>query len=156
MLWKNRLKDGSHVQDKQAFKEHLMMNDPMNPLNVVRSFFNAMEKMDFDTGLRFVADELVYVNGPKAPVKGPGGVRAELEPFFAPVDENQFIIQSEAASGNRVFIERLDRHRIAQSWFELPVTGVLEVKGGKIVYWREYFDLQTVVDGMTRAMQGAR
>lgn len=133
-----------------------MTDESMKPLDVVRKFFTAMEKMDFDTGLQYVADDLHYVNGPNAPVRGPQGVRTELEPFFAPIEENQFIIQREAANGDSVFIERLDRHRIPQGWFELPVTGVFEVRNGKIVYWREYFNLATVVDGMTKLMQAPK
>lgn len=156
MPWAGRMAECGIVPKDPAVEEEMMTSDPMSPLAVVRSYLGAMEKMDFDTGLRFIADEVEYVNGPKAPAKGPDGVRAELEPFFAPVEENQFVVRSEAANGNRVFIERLDRHCIKGNWFELPVTGVFEVKGGKIVYWREYFDMQTVVDGMTRAMQGAR
>jgi limonene-1,2-epoxide hydrolase len=117
---------------------------------------NAMEKMDFDAGLAHVAADCEYINGPNPPVRGPEGVRAELAPFFAPILENQFIIRRRAVAGNTVFIERLDRHRIPQGWFELPVTGVFEVQNAKIVYWREYFNLATVVDGMTRLMQGAK
>jgi limonene-1,2-epoxide hydrolase len=117
---------------------------------------DTMEKMDFDAGLAHVAEGCEYINGPNPPVTGPNGVRAALAPFFAPILENQFIIRRQAIAGNTVFIERLDRHRIKEGWFELPVTGVLEVQDGKIVYWREYFDLATVVNGMKRLMQGAK
>ena len=44
-----------------------------------------------------------------------------------------------------MFIERLDRHRLADKWVELPVTGVLEVHDGKITYWRDYFDAATIL-----------
>lgn len=133
-----------------------MSSDPGNPTNVVKRYMDAMEKMDFDAGLAYVADDCEYINGPNPPARGPEGVRGELAPFFAPILENQFIIRRQAVAGNTVFIERLDRHRIKEGWFELPVTGVFEVKNGKIVYWREYFNLATVVDGMTRLMQGAK
>jgi limonene-1,2-epoxide hydrolase len=136
--------------------EDFMTVDSRNPENVVKRYLAAMEKMDFDAGLAHVADDCEYINGPNAPVRGPEGVRAELAPFFAPVLENQFIVRRQAVAGNTVFVERLDRHRLPQGWFELPVTGVFEVKNEKIVYWREYFNLATVVDGMTKLMQEAR
>lgn len=60
------------------------------------------------------------------------------------------------AAGNAAFMERLDRHRVAQGWFELPVTGVYEVRDGRIVYWRDCFDKQTVVGGMSRPMGSSR
>ncbi|MFN7399070.1 MAG: limonene-1,2-epoxide hydrolase family protein [Sandaracinobacter sp.] len=40
---------------------------------------------------------------------------------------------------------RLDRHRLATGWVELPVTGVYEVHDGRITYWRDYFDLATIM-----------
>jgi len=133
-----------------------MTSDSKNPAHVVASYMDAMENMDFDAGLLYVADECEYINGPNAPTRGPEGVRGELAPFFAPILENQFIIRRQAVAGDTVFIERLDRHRIEHGWFELPVTGVFEVKNGKIVYWREYFNLATVVEGMTRLRQEAK
>lgn len=127
----------------------------VSPESVVSAFLVAMERMDYDAGLAFVDPEVEYINGPKAPLRGPQGIRQELEPFFAPIIENQFIVQRKATAGNVVFVERLDRHRIPQGWFELPVTGVFEVRDGKIVYWREYFNLATVVDDMTALMRQA-
>lgn len=131
-----------------------MTGDSSSPASVVKAFMDAMERLDFDAALMNVADDLEYVNGPNAPVRGPAGVRAELGPAFAPVLENRFIIGRQAIAGNTVFLERLDRHRIAEGWFELPVTGVFEVHGGKITYWRDYFNLATFVDGMTQLLQG--
>ena len=68
-----------------------------------------------------------------------------LEPFFAPTLENEFKILSEATAGPVVFLERLDRHRLADKWVELPVTGVFEVRDGRIVRWRDYFDTMTIL-----------
>ena len=133
-----------------------MADEKTSPVKVVRAFTDAMEAMDFDKGVQLVADDLEYINGPNPPVTGPAGVRSELEPFFAPIEENEFIILREAAVGNVVFIERLDRHRIPQGWFELPVTGVYEVKDGKIVYWRDYFDLTTIQSAMVALMEQPR
>ncbi|MCP5179872.1 MAG: nuclear transport factor 2 family protein [Pseudomonadales bacterium] len=132
-----------------------MTNDVSSPAAVVRAFMHAMELMDFDTALQYVADDLEYTNGPNPPVRGPAGVRAELAPFFAPIEENQFVIRREAVAGPVVCIERLDRHHIPQGWFELPVTGVFEVTDGRIVYWREYFDMATIRDALTRLTAGA-
>jgi limonene-1,2-epoxide hydrolase len=68
-----------------------------------------------------------------------------LEPFFAPTLENEFRILREAAAGSVVILERLDRHRLADKWVELPVTGVFEVHDGLISYWRDYFDIATIM-----------
>ncbi|MEM1436929.1 MAG: limonene-1,2-epoxide hydrolase family protein [Pseudomonadota bacterium] len=126
-----------------------------SPEQIARNFFSAMEQMDFDRGLQFVADDVEYINSPDTRVTGHQGVRAVLEPFFEPIAENEFIIERVASAGEIVFVQRLDRHRIAQSWFELPVAAVLEIKSGRIVYLREYFDLGTVQSAMTALLEGA-
>jgi limonene-1,2-epoxide hydrolase len=112
--------------------------------HIVKTFLNAMAVKDYDKGLVLVADACVYENLPMGKTTGPAGVRGVLEPFFASTLENDLRILREAASGDVVFVERLDRHRLADRWVELPVTGVFEVRDGKITVWREYFDLQTL------------
>jgi len=116
------------------------------PAETVRQFLKAMELLDYDAGLTLVADDCAYINPPPLnAVQGPAGVRAVLEPFFAPTLENEFKILRESSSGGVVFMERLDRHRLADKWVELPVTGVFEVRDGKITYWRDYFDAETIL-----------
>lgn len=115
-------------------------------LEIARAFMKDMERLDYDAALKHVAADCEYTNPPPiGTVRGPEGTRAVLEPFFAPTLENEFKILREASDGARVFLERLDRHRLADKWVELPVTGVLEVRGGRIKYWRDYFDAQTIL-----------
>ena len=125
------------------------MTDATDPRSIVERFLAAMAVEDYSEGLALIAQDCVYINGPSEPVQGPEGVRATLEPFFAPIDENIFLQQRVAVAGNTVFVERLDRHRIGEAWIELPVTGVFEVNNGKISYWREYFDLDTIREPLT-------
>lgn len=126
------------------------MNDEAMPpangsaLDVVRAFLAAMEKKDYDRALSLVTADCEYDNLPMAKVHGPDAIRGVLEPFFAPTLENEFRVLRSAADGDVVFLERLDRHRVEQGWFELPVTGVWEVRDGRIELWREYFDLATL------------
>ena len=118
----------------------------MQPIATVKAFMKAMEPLDYDTALQFVADDCAYTNPPPiGTVTGPAGIRAVLEPFFAPTLENEFRIVRELASGPLVMLERLDRHRLADKWVELPVTGVYEVHEGRITYWRDYFDAATIL-----------
>ena len=115
-------------------------------IDICHHFLRAMEQLDFDAALKWVADDCLYLNPPPlAEARGPDGVRSLLQPFFAPTLENEFRILREAADGPVVIIERLDRHRLADKWVELPVTGVFEVRDGQIVYWRDYFDAATIL-----------
>ena len=116
------------------------------PIEITKLFLKAMEPLDYDNALTLVAETCEYTNPPPiGTVHGPAGIRAVLEPFFAPTLENEFRILREASNGPIVVLERLDRHRLADKWVELPVTGVFEVHDGLITYWRDYFDAATIL-----------
>lgn len=120
------------------------MTDPApSPTAVVDAFLEAFAAMDFDAALAHLSDDCEYTNVPIGTVHGHAGVREVLEPFFAPIHENEFVHLRTAAVGPVVFVERLDRHRLDHGWRELPVTGVFEVHDAKITIWRDYFDLAT-------------
>lgn len=128
------------------------MSAPSTPAEIVRAFLREMERLDYDAAMARVAPDCEYLNPPPLPpVRGPAGVRAVLEPFFAPTLENDFQVLREAIHGTTVFVERLDRHRLADRWVELPVTGVFEVREGQITYWRDYFDAATILSQWPQA-----
>lgn len=137
----------SCASQAQPAKETPMSRTPME---IVKAFNAAMEIKDYDTALTYVSADCEYTNIPMSTVRGPAGIRSVLEPFFAPTIENQFIIVREAAVGPVVFLERLDRHRLATGWVELPVTGVYEVHDGLITVYRDYFDAATILSKWPR------
>ena len=67
------------------------------------------------------------------------------------LDEVEFVVHRQTATGNIVMNERSDRFRLGENWLDLPVVGVFEVNGdGKITLWRDYFDMQTFTDQMAK------
>ena len=120
-----------------------MAKTATDPTEVVEAFLDAFVAMDLDTALTYIADDCEYTNIPMGTVRGPSGVREVLEPFSAPIHENEFVILRKAEAGHVVFMERLDRHRLDHGWRELPVNSVFEVHDGRITVWRDYFDLGT-------------
>ncbi|MBS0333854.1 MAG: nuclear transport factor 2 family protein [Proteobacteria bacterium] len=117
-----------------------------HPRDIVREFMKHMESGNYDSAMALVAEDCEYINPPPlGSVKGPTGVLGILEPFFAPTLENELRVVREGVAGSVVFQERLDRHRLPNKWVELPVTGVMEVRDGKIAYWRDYFDAATIL-----------
>lgn len=122
-----------------------------SPTEVVRQFLKDMERLDYDTALKLVSHNCEYANPPPVgTVHGPAGIRSVLEPFFAPTLENEFKVLRDAGTGPIVFTERLDRHRLADKWVELPVTGVFEVHDGLITLWHDYFDAATIMSQWPR------
>ena len=120
-----------------------MAKTPTDPTGVVEAFLDAFVAMDLDTALTYIADDCEYTNIPMGTVRGPAGVKDVLEPFSAPILENELVILRKAEAGHVVFMERLDRHRLDHGWRELPVNSVFEVHDGRITVWRDYFDLGT-------------
>lgn len=123
----------------------------MTPMETVRALLAHMEAKTFSEAIGLIDPECEYTNIPMGMVQGPKEILAQLEPFFASIEENEFIIPRSAADGQVVCVERLDRHRSARGWWELPVTGIFEVHEGLITVWREYFDLATARRGMSGA-----
>ena len=121
------------------------MSHPTEPLAIIKAFTDAIAVKDYDTAARFMAPDCEYTNIPLGSVTGPEGMRATLEPFFAPTIENEFVMLRTIVSGDMVCTERLDRHRLATGWVELPVAGIWEIRDGLIRVWREYFDAATIV-----------
>jgi limonene-1,2-epoxide hydrolase len=132
-----------HVGRSLSIKETFMT---ATPIDIAKRFLKAMEPLDYDTALKLIARDCAYTNPPPiGTVTGPAGIRAVLEPFFAPTLENEFRVLREAVNGPVVILERLDRHRLKDKWVELPVTGVFEIHDGLITYWRDYFDAATIM-----------
>ncbi|MBU4434699.1 MAG: nuclear transport factor 2 family protein [Alphaproteobacteria bacterium] len=123
-----------------------MSQTQLAAIDAVRQFMSLMEPLNYDEALKLVSDTCEYTNPPPfGTVTGPAGIRAVLEPFFAPTRENEFRVLRAASAGPVVLLERLDRHLFGDTWVELPVTGVYEVHAGRITYWRDYFDAATIL-----------
>ena len=122
-----------------------MIATEISAAETVHAFLNAVTAFDYDAAMTLIAANCEYENMPMGKAIGPAGVRGVLEPFFSPTLENEFLILWEVSSGKTVFTERLDRHRLATGWVELPVTGVWEVENGLITVWREYFAAATIL-----------
>ncbi|MFN4354396.1 limonene-1,2-epoxide hydrolase family protein [Parvibaculum sp.] len=130
------------------------MNSTMSPAETVKRFLSIMMEKDYDRGLALVAPDAEYDNVPIGKVAGPEGIRAVLEPFFAPTITNEYKVLREVVDGATVILERLDRHLLESGWVELPVTGIFEVKDGKIALWRDYFDAPTLMSKWPMARAG--
>jgi limonene-1,2-epoxide hydrolase len=92
-----------------------------------------------------LSDDCEYDNVPMNKVFGPQAVNDTLAPFMAGASEIEWVIVRQGSSGDTtngvVLNERIDRFKMGEKWIEIPLTGVFEVKNGKIALWRDYFDL---------------
>ena len=114
-----------------------------DPETVVRDFCAAWTRRDIPELLGYFADDAVYHNIPVQPIKGKKAIADIFRAFFELMDVSILEVVNSAANGNVVFTERVDRFRFAKTGqrLDLPVNGVFEVRDGKIVAFRDYFDL---------------
>lgn len=118
-----------------------------DPTEVVQRFCDAWEGGDLDHVLSFLSDGCVYHNIPMDPVVGTDAIRAFIDSFAGGVDHVTFEVVNIAATGNAVLTERIDRFVTPDKTTSLPVMGTFEVLDGRIIAWRDYFDLNQFLTG---------
>ena len=112
------------------------------PETLVRDFLGAWPRRDLDELMSFFAADAVYHNVPVAPCVGAAAIRATFAGFLATMPGIVLDVVNLVASGPLVMAERIDRFVMPNGHrFDLPVTGVFEVRDGKIVAFRDYFNL---------------
>ncbi len=114
---------------------------------IVTDFLAAWPRKDVDELMSYFAEDAVYHNVPVAPCVGAAEIRKVFDGFLG---EFEIVLEvvNIASQGDRVFTERIDRFVMnGGKRFDLPVNGVFELRGGKIVSFRDYFDLATFENG---------
>jgi len=124
----------------------------MTPEETVNEFIRRVVAVDLDGACELVSDDLEYDNVPIGKNHGPEALKTFLAAMVAGIDEVQFVIHRQIASGGLVMNERSDRFRLGDAWIDLPVAGVFEVDDtGRITLWRDYFDMATFNDQLAKA-----
>ncbi len=114
------------------------------PETIVRDFLGAWPRRDLDELMSFFAADAVYHNVPVAPCLGAASIRETFAGFLATMPGIVLEVVNLVATGPLVMAERTDRFVMPNGHrFDLPVTGVFEVRDGRIVAFRDYFNLAT-------------
>jgi limonene-1,2-epoxide hydrolase len=120
----------------------------MNADQTVTAFCDALTKSDLNGAMKLIAEDCVYHNIPLDPVKGAAAIRGALEGFVQMLGTIEIDTKLQIAVGDTVMNERIDSFSPpGKARFGLPVAGVFEVKNGKIVAWRDYFDVRQFTNG---------
>lgn len=110
------------------------------PEQVVNDFIAAINDQDLDAALGFVAEDCYYDNVPIGATHRRDAMRKILSSIFDGGGPVEFEVHRQAVAGNVVMNERTDKFTMGGVRAALPVAGVFEVNGGKITFWRDYFD----------------
>lgn len=126
------------------------------PIDVVERFFAALGDLDIERALDEVDDEIVYQNMPLPPARGRDAFERQMRAMARYGTGFEARIHNIAANGDVVLTERTDVLEAGAFQAEFWVCGSCEVRNGRIVLWRDYFDWPTVaaacVKGVARAL----
>ena len=109
---------------------------------IVTEFLAAWPRKNVDELMSYFAPDAVYHNIPVPPIEGADAIRKVFEGFVGAFSIVLDVVNI-ASNGDLVFTERVDRFVMGNKKFDLPVNGVFELRNGKIVSFRDYFDLAT-------------
>jgi limonene-1,2-epoxide hydrolase len=115
----------------------------MSNSDIITDFCNCWASRDIDAIMDFFAEDAVYHNIPMDPANvGREQIRGVINMFMADPDEVQFQVHHQAENADGVVMnERTDTFRIGDHTIALRVMGVFELADGKIIAWRDYFDM---------------
>jgi limonene-1,2-epoxide hydrolase len=123
-----------------------------SPESVVRQFFAAARIPDVDKLAGFFSADAVYTDGPRGTYSGIDAIRSEIEAQVQVSPSVVVDVKTLVVDGTTVFAERVDSFEMQGKWFAFEVVGVFEVDGdGKIKRFRDYYDLQSLMDEITAA-----
>ncbi|MFP5255780.1 MAG: limonene-1,2-epoxide hydrolase family protein [Acidimicrobiia bacterium] len=115
-----------------------------DPIDVVRSFLAALERLDIDAAVGLLADDVRYQNVPLPAAEGIDAVEKQLRWLARYGDGFEVEWINVAADGGTVLTERTDALVFGRVRAAFWVCGTFEVRGGKIVLWRDRFDFVDV------------
>lgn len=112
------------------------------PEEVVTAFMNEFdaEHPDAEALIAYFTEDAVYHNMPMEPAVGIEAVGEALKGVSQMTSRGWEVVH-QAANGDVVLNERVDRFLMGDKEVAVLVCGVFELRDGKIARWRDYFDL---------------
>ncbi len=123
---------------------------------LVLEFMAALSSNDADRLIEYFAEDTMYQNMPLPAAYGRDEVRTTLAGLFTVMRIEKIDTFYIASRDGAVFTERVDLLTALPTGksFELPVTGIVHIKNGKITGWRDYFDLRSFEEAVDFALRG--
>jgi limonene-1,2-epoxide hydrolase len=111
------------------------------PAEVVREFCSGIDRKDLEAVETLLDEKVVYHNIGSEPSVGREATLAALKFQFDMFEPIAFRIRNLAEAGDSVLTERVDEVTANGVTAPVPVMGTFEVRDGRIIAWRDYFDM---------------
>jgi limonene-1,2-epoxide hydrolase len=120
----------------------------MSNSDLVTSFLQAWDERDFDAAFAMMSPGIVYKNTGYPDAVGHDAVRKTLASLIDGSTPLTSEVHEIAENANGVVMtERTDTMHLPSGPMPFPVMGAFDVKDGKIVGWRDYFDASLFKSG---------
>ncbi|WP_018333209.1 limonene-1,2-epoxide hydrolase family protein [Actinomycetospora chiangmaiensis] len=123
---------------------------------VVETFLAALARLDVDAVGELLDPDVVYQNVSLPPARGREATMRVLGSMARPLTGFEIHTHRLAANGSTVLTERTDVAIAGRVRIAFWVCGTFEVRNGRIVLWRDYFDWADVtraaVTGVARGV----
>ncbi len=125
-------------------------------LTLVRNTLDALCRLDADSVLTHFAEDVVWLSPPLPLLRGKKTVERALRLLVRALRAYAYRDARWAVDGDRVFVERTEDLSLGPFTIELPVNSVVELRDGKVVAWRDYYDSITFLLNLVRSRSGQR
>jgi limonene-1,2-epoxide hydrolase len=126
------------------------VTDTATEIEVVRSFLQALGRLDIDAALEMTDPGIEYQNVPLPPARGRAAFERQMRVFERRFTGFEARLHAIAANGGTVLTERTDVIEVGRVRADFWVCGTFEVRAGRIVLWRDYFDYVDVTVAFAR------
>ena len=109
-------------------------------LAVVREMLAAWHALDWEKVYALFAEDGVLHSMMTDPVVGRAAIRERLGRLTPGISRIDLKVRAIGVIDGRVFVERIDEFVHNGHAGAVPVVGVLNVEGGQVKVWREYYD----------------
>jgi limonene-1,2-epoxide hydrolase len=121
-------------------------------IEVVEGFLGALERLDIDAAMAFCDADVTYQNVPLPPARGKAATEKQLRFLSRYGSGFRAVIHAIAANDDGVVLtERTDVIEVGRFKPAFWVCGRFDVRNGKIVGWKDYFDYADVTVSLVRA-----
>ena len=130
----------------------IQMSD--SPESMVRNFFAAWVDPKPDELGRFFHDAAVWVDGPQGVRDGADAIKSELTAQLKAVGGVTVDVKTVLSDSRTVMVEQVSNSSVCGNPISTVVMAVFELDAdGRIMQWREAYDLKSVMDQIEAAVQ---
>jgi limonene-1,2-epoxide hydrolase len=114
---------------------------------IVTSLIRAIENNNREKILKHFHDDAIFHNIPMGEAKGHEAIWGAFAPIHDICGDIEWVVHHIIDNGEGVVMtERTDRYQVNGKWCEFRVMGIFETDEGKVRHWRDYFDMQQILD----------